>query len=84
MKTKIILFMIIIVLFTIFVSQNNQIVTINVFFWQYNFSAIILIVMTGFIGVLLGLIFDSIFRTSKKNKDKKTIHPSQNIIDTSK
>jgi uncharacterized integral membrane protein len=67
MKTKIILFMIIVVLFTFFVTQNNQIVTINLFFWQYNVSAIILIVMTGFIGILLGLILDSILRSSKKN-----------------
>ena len=72
MKTKIILFMIIVVLFTFFITQNNQIVTINFFFWQYNISAIILIIMTGFIGVLLGLILDSIFRPSK-NKTPKSI-----------
>jgi uncharacterized integral membrane protein len=66
MKTKIILFMIIVVLFTFFVTQNNQSVVINFFFWQYNVSAIILIVMTGFIGILLGFILDSIFRSSKK------------------
>jgi uncharacterized integral membrane protein len=67
MKTKIILFMILVVLFTFFVTQNNQTVTINVFFWQYNISEIILIVMTGFIGILLGFILDSIFRSSKKS-----------------
>ena len=66
MKTKIILFMIIVVLFTFFVTQNNQSVVINFFFWQYNVSEIILIVMTGFIGILLGFILDSIFRSSKK------------------
>jgi uncharacterized integral membrane protein len=76
MKTKIILFMIIIVLFTIFVTQNNQIVTIYLFFWQCDVSKIILIVMTGFIGVLLGLILDSIFRFSKKDKNKKIIPPT--------
>lgn len=46
----------IIVLFTFFVTQNNQMVIINFFFWQYTISAIILIIMTGFIGVLLGVI----------------------------
>ena len=79
MKTKIILFMIIIVLFTIFVTQNTEKVDIHVFFWTYNISKIILIVMTGFIGVLLGLIIGSIFTSSKKNKDNKIIHPSDNI-----
>jgi uncharacterized integral membrane protein len=84
MKTKIILFMIIIVLFTFFVSQNTQIVAINVFFWQYNISEIILIVMTGFIGILLGLILDSIIRSSKKGEDKKIIHSPDNIKTTFK
>jgi Protein of unknown function (DUF1049). len=79
MKTKIILFMIIIVLFTIFVTQNTENVEIHVFFWTYNISKIILIVMTGFIGVLLGLIIGSIFTSSKKDKHKKLIHPSDNI-----
>jgi uncharacterized integral membrane protein len=74
MKTKIIMFMIIVVLFTFFITQNNQIVTINFFFWQYNISAIILIVMTGFIGVLLGLILDSIFRSSKKKSHQTPPH----------
>lgn len=70
MRIKIILFMSIIVLFTFFVTQNNQMVIINFFFWQYTISAIILIIMTGFIGVLLGLIIDSIFRTPRTNSNK--------------
>jgi len=71
--------MIIIVLFTFLVSQNTQIVTINVFFWQYNISEIILIVMTGFIGVLLGLILGSFFETPKKDKNKKNIQSPEII-----
>jgi len=78
MKTKIIFSMIIIALFTYFVTQNTENVTINVFFWKYNFSAIILIVITGFVGVLLGLILGSIFTHSKKTKDKNIILPSGN------
>ena len=78
MKTKVILFMIIVVLFTYFVTQNTENVTINVFFWKYNFSAIILIVITGFVGVLLGLILGSIFSPSKKIKDKKIVLPPGN------
>ncbi len=71
--------MIIVVLFTYFVTQNTENVDIYVFFWKYNISKIILIVMIGFVGVLLGLILDSIFRSSQKDKVKKTIHPSENI-----
>jgi uncharacterized integral membrane protein len=80
MKTKIILFMIIVVLFTIFVTQNNQPVTIYVFFWQYYVSSIILIVITGFIGILLGLILGSIVSPSKKDKDNKIIQSPENFI----
>ena len=79
MKTKIILFMIIIVLFTFFVTQNTDNVDIHVFFWTYTVSKIILFVMTGFIGVLLGLILDNILRTFKKNKIKKNILESDKI-----
>jgi uncharacterized integral membrane protein len=83
MKTKIILFMIIVVLFTYFVTQNTDNVDIHVFFWTYTIPKIILFVMTGFIGVLLGLILDNILRTLKKNKIKKNISDSD-IIHTSK
>ena len=83
MKTKIILFMIIVVLFTFFVTQNTDNVDIHVFFWTFTISKIILFVMTVFIGVLLGLILDNILRTLKKNKIKKNI-PDSDKIHTSK
>jgi len=75
--------MIIVVLFTYFVTQNTDNVDIHVFFWTYTIPKIILFVMTGFIGVLLGLILDNILRTLKKNKIKKNISDSD-IIHTSK
>jgi len=52
-------------------------VTISFFFWQFNFSAIILIVMTGSVGLMLGLILGSIFKTPKK--DKNIIQSPDNI-----
>ena len=79
MKTKIILFMIIVVLFTYFVTQNTENVDIYVFFWKYNISKIILIVMIGFVGVLLGLILDSIFRSRQKDKVNKIVHSTEDI-----
>jgi uncharacterized integral membrane protein len=67
MKAKIIILMVLVVLFTIFVSQNTEIVDINAFFWKFQMSKIVLISLTGLVGVILGFILASIF-----NKQKKT------------
>ena len=67
MKAKVIVFMILIVLFTFFVSQNTEIVEINAFFWKFQMSKIVLISLTGLVGLILGFILASIF-----NKQKKT------------
>jgi uncharacterized integral membrane protein len=73
MKAKIIIFMILIVLFTIFVSQNTSIIDIKAFFWKFEMSTIVLISLTGFVGLILGFILASIFNKKKKiekiNKD---------------
>jgi uncharacterized integral membrane protein len=73
MKFKIVSFIILIVLFTIFVSQNIQIVNITMFFWQFSFPAIILLVITGAAGLILGLIIGSILK-SRAIKENQ-IHP---------
>ncbi len=70
MKARIFIILMLIVLFTIFVTQNTQAVDINVFFWNFSSSAIIIIVITGVVGVIIGLILASIFKSSKKNKSK--------------
>ena len=66
MKAKVILFMILIVLFTFFVSQNTEIVEINAFFWKFQMSKIVLISLTGLVGLILGFILASIFNKQKK------------------
>ena len=75
MKAKIIFFMALIILFTIFVTQNSKVIDINVFFWRYEMSAVVLISITGFIGLLLGFvlakIFDSADRKKMKGKEKQ-------------
>ncbi len=74
MKTKIILFMILIILFTIFVTQNAGVITITAFFWKFPMSAVVLISITGFVGLMLGFILAKIFDSqSKKRKKEKEI-----------
>jgi len=71
MKAKVIIFMILIVLFTFFVSQNTEIVDINAFFWKFQMSKIVLISLTGLIGLILGFILASIFNKQKKTEKIK-------------
>jgi uncharacterized integral membrane protein len=78
MKTKIIFFLIIVVLFTFFVTQNTQIVSIYFFYWKFESPAILLIIITGFIGIVLGLILGSILKPVNKDKKGKIIQSPGN------
>jgi uncharacterized integral membrane protein len=81
MKTKIIIFLILIVLFTIFVTQNTQPVDINVFLWKFSSPGIVLIVITAAVGIIIGLILASIFHPSKKKNLKEAVpHLDNNDI----
>ena len=71
MKAKVIIFMILIVLFTFFVSQNTEIVDINAFFWKFQMSKIVLISLTGLVGLILGFILASIYNKQKKTEKIK-------------
>jgi uncharacterized integral membrane protein len=70
MKAKIIFLMILIVLFTIFVSQNTEVVTVKAYFWQFQMSIIILISLIGLLGVILGFIIARIFDRSTPDKKR--------------
>ncbi len=79
MKTKVIILMIIIILFTVFVSQNTDIVPINVLLWKLEMSTIVLISITFLVGVIIGFILVSMFSVPKK-KEK----PENNISEEKK
>lgn len=69
MKVKILLFMILIILFTVIVSQNSEPVNLSLLFWgPYTVSAIILIAIAGLFGLILGFILSSIFESSNSKK----------------
>ena len=88
MKAKVIIFMILIVLFTFFVSQNTEIVDINAFFWKFQMSKIVLISLTGLVGLILGFILASIFnkqkRTEKIKKEASKEDKKNNLADNNK
>lgn len=70
MKTKVIILLIIVFLFTIFVSQNTEVITINVLLWTFQMSLIVIMSLTGLFGVLIGFIIASMASSSQKKKQK--------------
>ena len=72
MRAKIIILMILVILFTIFVSQNTAVIMVKAYFWKFEMSTIVLISITGFVGIILGFIIAKIFDRPKiKQKNKK-------------
>ena len=72
MRAKIILLLILLVLFTIFVTQNTEQTIINVFFWTVELPKIVLLIITLVVGVVLGLIAVTVFNSDKKKAEKNT------------
>lgn len=73
MKAKIILLMILVVLFTIFVSQNTEVITVKAYFWQFQMSIIVLISLIGLLGVIFGFIIAKLFDRASPGKQEKPI-----------
>jgi uncharacterized integral membrane protein len=71
MKLKIIIFMVLVVLFTIFVTQNTMVIPVNIFFWHVEMSVIVLITLTGLIGMILGFILLKIFEHNEHKHIKE-------------
>lgn len=73
MRAKIVILMVLIVLFTIFVTQNTEVILVQVFFWQFHMSTIVLISITGLVGIIAGLIIAKLFDKPKaepRERDK--------------
>jgi uncharacterized integral membrane protein len=72
MRLKLIIFMLLIVLFTIFVVQNTEPVNMQVFFWRIeDLPKIVLLTITLVFGIILGIFISTFINKKKKEKDKK-------------
>lgn len=60
--------LVLIVLATIFLIQNTQVVQINIIFWAISMSTAIMVVMLLVSGILIGWFLNG-YLSSKKNKD---------------
>ncbi len=71
MKAKIIILMILVIFLTIFISQNAEDLPIKVLFWEVEIPGIILILLTGLLGIIIGFILALIFKKPSEKKLKK-------------
>jgi uncharacterized integral membrane protein len=55
MRTKVILFLVFLVLFAVIIVQNNQNIPFRIFFWDLVVPKIILVPLLFFLGFLFGL-----------------------------
>lgn len=73
MRAKVITLMTIIVLFTIFVTQNTEVITVKAFFWQFEMSLIVLMTLACLLGAIVGFILLKVFNASENRKDENEI-----------
>ncbi|HUX61845.1 MAG TPA: LapA family protein [Ignavibacteriaceae bacterium] len=76
MRAKIVIVMILVILFTVFVSQNTDMIDVSVFLWKFQMSTIVLMSISFFIGIILGFIVSAMFGSPKKdisNESKVTV-----------
>ncbi len=78
MKLKIIIVMLLVILFTVFVSQNTELISITIFLWKVQIPTIVLISITLLLGIILGFFVEAIFDL-KKNKENKSSHINSEI-----
>lgn len=77
MNFKVIIFMVLVVLFTIFIVQNTEGVRMHVFFWQFDdIPKIVLLTITLAVGVILGILI-STFINRKKTEDEFEKEPDE-------
>ena len=60
--------LVLIILATVFLIQNTQVIQINVLFWTFSMSAAIMVVMLLVTGILIGWFLYG-YLSNKKNKE---------------
>ena len=71
MRLKLIIFTLLIILFTIFVVQNTEPVNMQVFFWRIEeLPKIILLIVTLAVGIILGVFISTFVNRKRKNEEK--------------
>ena len=66
---KLIFILFLILIASVFLAQNTQVVNISIIFWKYSFSVSIVIVSMLIVGILIGWFLKS-YISYKNNKSK--------------
>lgn len=72
-KIKYISIVVLAVLFTIFITQNMDKVTLKVFFWSLDVPFIFALILCFFMGAIITYIWMKISASRRKGKEKKDI-----------
>jgi uncharacterized integral membrane protein len=67
MKTKIVIIIVLVVLLIIFVLQNTESVKVDLFFWDLNIPAALLLFVCFALGLIIGLVIPA--SQNKKEPD---------------
>lgn len=67
MNAKIISLIVVVLLALIVVFQNTEVIKINLFFWYFEMSAIILVLFTLLIGAVGGFILGNMITSKEDN-----------------
>jgi uncharacterized integral membrane protein len=65
---KTIIALVFLIIFTVFILQNTEVVEISFFFWKISLSRVILLLGSLFTGVLIGLFIG--WETASRNKKR--------------
>lgn len=76
MKFRFVLLLIVLVLFTVLILQNSDVTIFKVFLWQFSTALSLLVVITGVLGIILGIIIGKLL-DSKKLKAAEAIEKDQ-------
>lgn len=81
MKSRFVILLVLVVLFTIFVLQNSHQVTVVAYLWEFNIPLSLLMVIIAVIGIILGLTIAAIL--DRKKTPELTEDKTFNQINTS-
>ncbi len=71
MKTRSMVILVILVLFTVLIFQNTHAVVLNLFFWEIQLSMILMLFVIFVAGLITGVIYSNLSRIFRSRPDRE-------------